>query len=82
MEGASHGGEASEEAGSRWIQDMFGIHQVDLRGDCRWERWRVEPGRTLRFLTEWSDGALTEGGSTAPMVGEEHSKCSNTEKKS
>ena len=39
LEGASPEEEASEEEGSRWIWDMFGIHQVDLWGDCRWERW-------------------------------------------
>lgn len=39
LEGASPEEEASEEEGSRWIWDMFGIHQVNLWGDCRWERW-------------------------------------------
>lgn len=38
-EGASPEEEASEEEGSRWIWDMFGIHQEDLWGDCKRERW-------------------------------------------
>lgn len=37
-------------------------------GDCRWERWRVEPGRTPRFLTEWVEGALTEVGTQHPRL--------------
>ena len=51
LEGASPEEEASEEEGSRWIWDMFGIHQVDL-----WETAGGRDGsgarRTLRFLAE------------------------------
>lgn len=52
----------------------------DSLGDCRWER---KKGRAREDpLTEWVDGALTEVGSVAPNVGEEHSNCSKAEKKS
>lgn len=68
LEGASPGEAASEsEEQSRWIQDEFGIHQVDLWRRLQ-ERWRVEPGRTPRFLTEWVEGALTEVGTQHPRL--------------